>query len=111
MARQGRVWDQASVSIRRAVLMGEFPLRVRSEYSLDVVRGIADLVASAAVADLEIDHVAIGAVDEMMRGPAGRKAGAHAGGQCRLAAIGHQSRLAFENKDELVLPRMAMQQG
>lgn len=77
---------------------------------MEVVAGIAALVAGGAVADLEIDDVARRPVDQMMRDARRREARAHARREVDLARVGDERRRAFQNIDELVLLRVSMQQ-
>ena len=66
--------------------------------------GIVRALARRARADLEIDGVAVGAVDEMVAvGDAGLEAGGVARPEDRLAVVLDQRQLAFEHVDELVL--------
>src|SRR5215475_11933720 len=95
----------------RPVLMGpEIPPVALEQTEVDV--RIVDLVAGLAVADLQIDHVAVRAVDELMAiSPAGGEARDHPRRQALRAGIGHQLDLAFENVDELVLGAVPVSLG
>src|SRR5579863_3652125 len=72
---------------------------------------MAAFIAGRAISDLEIDDISRRAIDELMRDAGGGKAGAHAGRQRDLALIGDESRMTFDDVDELVLPAVTMQEG
>src|SRR5579863_7259815 len=96
-------------SIRRPVLMREFVLSVRPHAALEVDVRIAHLIARRAVADNEQQNILGGSIDEAMRiAGSGRKADAHAGFERLDAGVALQFDFAFENIDELVLPRMGV---
>jgi len=97
-------------SITRAVLMQEDPLPIGAKSSLEIVVGIEDFISLAAIANLEVEDLALGPVDEVVC-PTGRwKSGAHAGAKQCLAFIRHEGRFAFQNIDEFVLPAVPVQE-
>src|SRR5215472_17544935 len=80
----------------------EVPSVAMEQAQVDV--GIVDFVARLAIADLEVDHVAVRAIDELMGiGPARGKARHHARRQTLGPGVGHQLHLAFDDIDELIL--------
>src|SRR5215470_8026909 len=97
-------------SIRRAVLVYKDAARpVRTLDGHEIVVGISRRIASRPIADLEIDNVDRGSIDEVMPvAGAGFEAGAHARLERGLAAIGDERRTAFEDVDELVLLGMCV---
>src|SRR6476619_1479269 len=105
----GDVKAASSPGVRPAIFVRELPSAVGLQLGLNVVGRVRALVAWGAVAALEIDDVTIGAVDEVMREAGGGEAGAHARRQHNLAAVGDQSRRAFEHVDELVLLAVQVQ--
>src|SRR5271168_4051168 len=97
-----------AASVRRSVLMGHPPPAVDRD-DREVIVGIGDRVAVGAIANLEIDDVLIGFVDQVMGVAASPlEAGARAWLQRRAAGVGDQRRLALQDVDELVLLRMRM---
>ncbi len=76
--------------------MGEHPLPVGPHHGLEIVVGIGAFIASASIADLEIDHLRIGTIDELVRSPFRRKSGAHARPERHLSFVGDQCRFALE---------------
>jgi hypothetical protein len=88
----------------------ELPLAL-DEDRLDVVVGIHALVARRAVADLEVDDLLDGLVQQVVRvAAAGLEPRAHAGRKRRAALVGLERRAALQDVDELVLPRMRVAQ-
>src|SRR5262245_9044917 len=78
------------------------PAAVALHHEVDI--GIMHPLACRAGADLEIDRVPAGAVDQAMGdAAAGLEAGGIAGTQHRLAVVLLQHQLAVEHVDELVL--------
>src|SRR5207244_12394818 len=72
---------------------------------------IVGAFGSGARADLEIEHIALRLVDEMMTvGNSGLEARAVAGLEHGLAAVLYQGDFAFEHIDELVLLLVPMPQ-
>ncbi len=97
-------------SVGRVVLAGEGPAIIR-HHCLQIVFGIAALVTGRPVADLKVGGRLPGSVDEVMRAAAGGKTGAVARRKLPFALVRPQRRIAGEDVDELVLLRMAVQQG
>src|SRR6266446_3297701 len=96
-------------SVRRAVFAREDPFPLATEHGHDVVRRIEDLVAGGAVANLEIDHIAIATVHPLVRRARGRKSGAHPRAENRYAGISDERWFALQYVDELVLLAVTMQ--
>ena len=89
--------------------MGEQPAAF-DESGLQVIVGIADLVASAAVTDLQIAGLGLTVVAQTMCWSTGWETGTHAAGQALLAVIQLQHQLSTEYIDELILAAVRMPQ-
>src|SRR5262249_21396704 len=88
----------------RAVFAHEDTLAVLAVDRGEVVVRVVRQVARRAVADLEIERVARGTIDQVVAVLlAGREAGAAARRQGLLAGVGDQHQLALDDPDELVL--------
>src|SRR5262245_24788375 len=97
-------------SIGRAVLVSKDPLPLGAEGCLKIVVWISDRVTGAPVADLKVGGVFARAIDEVMCRAAGRKTKTHARAQQLFAGVGDEQELALENKDEFVLPAVAVEE-
>jgi hypothetical protein len=57
--------------------MSEDPFSVSSQHGLQVILRITSFVSGRSVADLQINHVNVGTVDQLMGDAIGRKARTH----------------------------------
>src|SRR5678815_3076478 len=86
-----------AISIGCSVLVGKTPFAIHRNGG-KVIVGICAFVARSPVADLEIDDVLRGLIDQVVAIPGCcLEAGAHAGRQPRLSVIGVQGRIALKN--------------
>src|SRR5438445_5620685 len=84
----------SSESVGRAVLVPVLVFPVGAQGCCDVVVGIGDLVAGAAVTDLDEHHVPLATIDELMSiAGAGLETRDHARPKPRLACTRDQARL------------------
>src|SRR6187399_2167565 len=109
-SRLARRWSLTG-SVRRAVLVRELP-RAVDEPALQVVVRIGDLVVWRAVPDLEVEHVGLRVVEQLMAvADARAEAGADAGGEPLRSLLGQEQRCALEDVDELVLFGVGVPEG
>src|SRR6476661_481129 len=98
-------------SVGRAILVQKAPFAIRSEHGLQIVVRISRSIPGRTVADLEVEHILIARVDELMGiAAAGTKARAHAGSERRVASVGAQHWPPGKDVDEFILLRMRMTQ-
>src|SRR3569833_1802767 len=96
-------------SIRAAVLVRERPT-ARRQLGRDVIGRIRAFIVQQTNTNNKKNNNNKKPGDELMREPGRGKAGAHSGREQDLAAVGDQSRRAFENVDELVLLAVPVQE-
>src|SRR5581483_8088679 len=96
--------------VGRPVLVYEFPLSL-DQQSLEVIVGVAALVARGSVAHFEIDDVVAGLVDQAVRVPgAALESRAHSRRKPPPALVGVKGRVPLEDVGELVLPGVRVSQ-
>ena len=100
-------------SIRCAVEVLEKAATVRLARSGGQIEaGVKRHIRRVAVADLEIDGVALAAIDQMVAERlAALEAGDHAGGEFLLTVVGDQHQCAGDDVNELILLGVIMAQG
>jgi len=91
--------------------MSENPFPVGTQYGLEIVGRIEALITGRTIADLEIEDVKFGPIDQVVRPSCSWKSSAHAWSEDDLAVIGDQGRLTQQYVNELVLLAVPMQEG
>ena len=75
--------------------MRKTPFAVDAQRCLNIIVGIAAFIANRAVPNLEINDIATGAIDKMMRDAPVAQASAYSGGELGLASVGAQHWMSY----------------
>ena len=113
----GPARTKPKVMSQPALVLSTAPIRVDVDAPAvtpkrsQVVIGVGNVVAGAAIPDFEIDDIAFATVYEVVPVRLSLwKPGGHPRPEHRLPGVGYQSRLAFEHHHELVFERVPMAQ-
>ena len=95
--------------VRLTVLVGVGPLAICPERGLEIINRISALISGASVSNLQINHIPVGTVYQLMSSALRREARAHAWRQDYLFELGNEGGIALQNVNELVLPAVSVE--